>query len=191
MFQAIPVNAAQTSTFTVSATIPDPPATISITVDSVNSSTNVFTEEPAGTTALSFDPMTLNATTLVYLPGVYYVLNFGVTGGAGEPDVSFTYNEGTNPNGSTNGLGHKSSITFAQEAGSKETLLSSHPKTMLINVNPVHVVYTELAAGSYLRAYLGVCTGNSSTDPSGCQPFTNADAAGTYTGSLVATATVN
>jgi hypothetical protein len=61
---------------------------------------------------------------------------------------------------------------------------------MLINVNPTHVAYTELASGAYLRVYLGVCTGGSG-DPSGCQPFTNSDAAGTYTGSLVATATVN
>ena len=190
LFQAGTVWASTITTFSVSATVPAASG-VSITVDSVNSLTNAFTLLPTGTTALSFDPMTYDTTNKIYVPSVYYALNFGVAGGAGEPDVSFTYNEGTNPNGSTNGLGHKSSATFAQEATGGETLLTAHPKTMLINVNPTHVAYTELATGSYLRVYLGVCTGSSSTDPSGCAPFTNSDAAGTYTGSLVATATVN
>ncbi len=180
------------TTFTVSATIPDPPATISITVDSVNSSTNAFTQEPAGTTALSFDPMTFNTTFSIYLPDHYFALNIGVTGGSGEPDTTFTYNEGTNPNGSTKGFGTKSSATFAEETSSGETLLTAHgPKKMLINLNNEHVAYTELATGSYLRVYLGVCTGNTSTDPAGCAPFSNADVAGEYTGSLVVTAVVN
>ncbi len=180
---------ATTTTFTVSATVPAASG-VSISVASVNAVTNVFTLLPAGTTKLSFDPMTFDTKNLVYLAPVYYALNFGVAGGAGEPDVTFTYNEGLNPNGATNGLGNKSSATFAQEAPGGETLLPSHPKTMLINVNPTHVAYTELAAGSYLRVYLGVCTGGAS-DPSGCKPFSNADAAGKYTGSLVATAVVN
>ncbi len=188
LFQAGTVWATVTS-FTVSATVPSASG-VSISVASVNATTNAFTTLPAGTTALSFDPMTFNPTTLVYLPDVYYALNFAVAGGAGEPDVSFQYNEGTNPNGGANGLGHKSSATFVQEATGGETLLPSHPKTMLINVNPTHVAYTELAAGSYLRVYLGVCTGGPN-DPTGCKPFTNSDASGTYTGSLVATAVVN
>src|SRR5476651_692254 len=91
MFQAGAVWAT-TTTFTVSATVPAASG-VSITVASVNASTNAFTTLPAGTTALSFDPMTFNTTTLVYLPSVYYALNFAVAGGAGEPDVTFTYNE--------------------------------------------------------------------------------------------------
>jgi hypothetical protein len=190
---------AANTTFTVSATVPSASG-VSISVDSVNATSNAFTQLPAGSTALSFDPMTFNTTYSVYLPSVYYALNFGVVSGSGEPDVTFTYNEGTNPNAGNssnpNGLGHKASATFAQESssatfGSGETLLPAHPKAMLANVQGTHVAYTELAAGSYLRVYLGICTGNTSTDPSGCQPFTNSDAAGTYTGSLVATATVN
>lgn len=188
LFQAGTVWAAVTS-FTVSASVPSASG-VSITVASVNASTNVFTTLPAGTTSLSFDPMAFNPTTLVYLPSVYYALNFGVSGGSGKPDVSFTYNEGSNPNGgSTNGLGHKSSATFAQETTSGEVLLSAHPKKTLFSLSSEHVAASELATGAYLRVYLGVCTGGSG-DPTGCQPFTNSDAAGAYTGSLVATATV-
>jgi hypothetical protein len=188
-FQAVSVWAAST-TFTVSATVPDPSA-ISMTVSSINSTSNAFTAEPAGTTALSFDPMTFNTTNNIYLPDHYFALDIGVSGGAGEPDVTFTYNEGANPNGATNGMGHKSSATFAEETSSGETLLTAHPKTMLINVSGEHVASTELATGAFLRVYLGVCTGNTGTDPSGCQPFSNADAAGEYTGSLLVTAVVN
>ncbi len=190
LFQAGTVWAATTTTFTLSATVPVSTG-ISITVDSITTPGNVFTQEPAGTTALSFDPMAFDNTNKVYLPGVYYAINFGVAGGSGEPDVTFTYNEGTNPNGSSKGLGTKSSATFAEETTSGEVLLSAHgPKKMLINLSGEHVQYTELAAGSYLRVYLGICTGGSN-DPTGCAPFTNSDASGTYTGSLVTTATIN
>jgi hypothetical protein len=88
-------------------------------------------------------------------------------------------------------LGTKASATFDQESSTGvETALSSNPKTTLANMGTDHVAYTSLATGSYLRVYLGLCTGGSS-DPSGCHPFTNSDAAGSYTGSLVATAVVN
>jgi hypothetical protein len=195
LFHTVPVWA-QSTTFTVSATVPDASG-VSITVDSINSSTNAFTQEPAGTTALSFDPMTYNSTSNIYVPSIYYALNFSTSGGAGSPDVTFTYNEGSNPNsGSTtnpDGLGYKSTATFAKETTSGETLLTAHgPKKRLIDLSGEHVAYTE-TAGGYLRVYLGVWTGSTTTpaDPSNGQPFSNADAAGQYTGSLVATAVVN
>ncbi len=184
---------AQTTTFTTSATVPSA-SSVSVTVDSINSSTNAFTQEPSGFTALSFDPMTFNTTNNVYVPDHYFAVNFSVGGGSGRPDVSFTYNEGANPNSGNssnpNGLGHKSSAAFFQESSSGETALSAHPKKMLINLSSEHVAFTELTQGSFLRVYLGVCTGGTS-DPTGCAPFTNSDASGQYTGSLVATAVVN
>jgi len=195
-FQSVSVWAAPT-TFTVSATVPAATG-ISITVDSVNSTTNVFTQLPAGTTALSFDPMTFNTTNNIYVPDHYFALNFGVTGGAGTPDVTATYNEGSNPNGTTNGLGYKSTATFAKEVvgangSTTETLLTAHgPKKRLIDLNAEHVAYTEVVGG-YPRIYLGVWTGSTTApaDPTNGQPFSNGDAAGTYTGSLVVTAVVN
>lgn len=189
----VPVWAATTTTFTVSATVPDPPATVIITVDSISTSNGAFTAEPSGFTALSFDPMAFNTTNNIYLPDHYFAVNFAVSSGPGQPDVNFSYTEGTNPNGSSNGLGTKSSIAFADETTSGETVLTGpYSKTTLSNLegSGVHVPYTALATNSYLRAYVGVCTGGSS-DPSGCHPFTNADAAGQYTGTLTTTATVD
>jgi hypothetical protein len=185
------------TTFTVSATVPSATG-ISVAVDSVNSTTNVFTLLAAGTTALSFDPMTYNTTNNIYIPSIYYAINFGVTGGAGTPDLTVTYNEGANPNGATNGLGYKATATFAKEVvgtggTTTETLLTDHgPKKRLIDLSGEHVTYTELAGG-YPRIYVGVWTGSTAApaDPVNGQPFSNGDAPGLYTGSLVVTAVVD
>jgi hypothetical protein len=180
--------------FTVSATVPSATG-ISIGVDSVNSTSNVFTALANGTTALNFDPMTFNTTSNIYVPSIYYALNFGVTGGAGTPDVTVTYNEGTNPNGSTNGLGYKATATFAKEVVTGTTTaetITSLGKMRLIDLNGTHEPYTAIAGG-YLRIYLGIWTGSTVTpaDPTNGQPFTTGDASGQYTGSLVVTAVVN
>jgi len=195
MVQAAPVWAAPT-TFTVSATVPSATG-IGVTVSSINSSTNAFTTEAAGTTALSFDPLTFNTTNNIYLPNHYFALDFAVSGGSGSPDVTVSYNEGSNPNGSTNGLGYKSTATFAKEVSNgttnTETFLTAHgPKKRLIDLSGEHVAYTEVTGG-FLRIYLGVWTGSTTApaDPTNGQPFTTADGAGVYTGSLVVTAVVN
>ncbi len=190
----LPVGArAQAATaFTVSATVPLATG-ISIVVDSVNATgTPVFT--PVSGTSLSFDPMTFNTTNHIWLPSIYYVLNVSVSGGGGLPDTTVTYAEGTNPNGSSNGLGYKTTATFDQELGSAETLLSLGKKRLIdLTGSTGHVPYTSLAAGSYLRIYLGVWTGSTTApaDPTNGQPFSNADVAGTYTGTLTVSATIN
>jgi hypothetical protein len=181
---------ATTTTFTVSATIPTATG-IGITVSSVNSTTNAFTKLDDGTTALSFDTMTFNTTNNIYLPDHYFALDFAATGGAGEPDLTFTYTEGANPNGSSNGLGTKSSATFAKEVSNgtttTETLIGS--KQTLGSLSSFHLPFTDFTGG-FARAYIAICTG-ASTDPTGCKPFSNADAPGAYNGSLAATAVVN
>jgi hypothetical protein len=194
--QTLPVWA-QNTTFAVSATVPTASG-VSIGVSNVNSSTNTFTAEPSGTTALSLDPMTFNTTTNTYLPNHYFALDFGVSGGSGAPDVTFTYNEGTNPNGTSNGLGYKTTATFAKEtstgSGTTETFLTGHgPKKRLVDLSGEHVANTEIGTGSFLRVYLGAWTGSTANpaDPANGQPFSNSDAAGQYTGSLVVTAVAN
>jgi hypothetical protein len=185
---------ASTTTFTVSATVPAATG-VSIAVSSVNATTNVFTTLAAGTTALSFDPMTFNTTNSIYLPNHYYALDFGTTGGAGTADVTVTYNEGSNPNGASNGLGFKATATFAKEVvgtggATTETLLTAHgPKKRLIDLNAEHVASSEVKPG-FPRIYLGVWTGTTvaPADPTNGQPFSNGDAPGVYTGSLVVTA---
>jgi len=181
--------------FTVSATVPTANS-ISILVDQVNATgTPVFT--PVSGTALSFDAgggMTFNATNNIYLPSVYYALNIATAGGGGLPDTTLTYTEGVNPNGATNGLGYKATVTFAQELGSVETITALGKKRLIDLTGTVgHEPYTALASGSYLRVYLGVWTGSTTApaDPSNGQPFSNADAPGLYSGSLLVTAVVN
>ncbi len=195
LFQAVPVWATPV-TFTVSATVPAATG-VSIGVSSVHATTNAFSALLAGITDLSFDPMTFNTTTNIYTSNVLYALNFLVFGGGGAPDVTITYQEGSNPNGSTNGLGFKSTATFAKEVVGRgvitETLLTAHgPKKRLIDLNGEHVARTELT-GAFLRIYLGLWTGSTTApaDPSNGQPFSNKDAPGRYTGSLVFTIVVN
>jgi len=182
------------TTFTVSATVPAASG-ISIGVQSVNVASGTFTSLAAGTTALNFDPMTLNTTNNIYVPSIYYALNFSATGGAGTPDVTLTYNEGTNPNGTSNGLGYKATATFAKEVvsgGTTTETITSLGKMRLIDLNGTHEPYTAISPG-YLRVYLGVWTGSTTApaDPVNGQPFSPSDAAGQYTGSLVVTAVVN
>ena len=184
--------------FQVSATVPLATG-ISIVVDSVNSTgTPVFT--PVTGTALSFDAgagMTLNSTYNILMPAVYYALNISASGGAGLPDTTLTYAEGTNPNSGSStlgGLGTKATATFAQELGSAETITALGKKRLIDLTGTVgHEPYTALATGSYLRVYVGIWTGSTTApaDPSNGQPFTYGDAPGTYTGTLTVTAVVN
>ena len=185
---------AQTA-YQVSATVPTATG-ISMVVDSVNTTGSpVFT--PVSGTALIFDPMTFNSTNNIYLPSVYYAINISASGGGGLPDTTVTYTEGTNPNGSSTtqgGLGTKTTATFAQEQGSTETITALGKKRLIDLTGSVgHEPYTSLASGSYLRVYVGVWTGSTAApaDPSNGQPFSNADASGTYTGTLTVTAVVN
>jgi len=184
--------------FQVSATVPLATG-ISIVVDSVNSTgTPVFT--PVTGTALSFDAgagMQLNSTYNILMPSVYYALNIASSGGAGLPDTTLTYAEGTNPNSGSatlGGLGTKTTATFAQELGSVETITALGKKRLIDLTGSVgHEPYTALATGSYLRVYVGVWTGSTTApaDPGNGQPFTYGDAPGTYTGTLTVTAVVN
>ena len=184
--------------FQVSATVPLATG-ISIVVDSVNSTgTPVFT--PVAGTALSFDAgagMTLNTTYNILMPAVYYALNIAASGGAGLPDTTVTYTEGTNPNSGSatlGGLGTKSTATFAQELGSVETITALGKKRLIDLTGTVgHEPYTALSHGSYLRVYVGIWTGSTTVpvDPVNGQPFTYGDAPGTYTGTLTVSATVN
>jgi len=184
--------------YQVSATVPAATG-INIVVDSINATgTVVFT--PVSGTALSFDAgsgMTFNVADNIYLPSVYYALNISTTGGGGLPDTTLTYADSANPNSGSStqfGLGTKTTATFDQELGSTETLLSLGKKRLIDLTGSVgHVPYTSLAAGSYLRVYVGVWTGSTTApaDPVNGQPFSNADAPGQYTGTLTVTAVVN
>ena len=182
--------------FTVSATIPSATG-VSLVVDSVNATgTPVFTQ--VNGTALSFDAgggMVFNSTYGIYFPSVYYALNIAATGGGlAVPDTTLTYTEGNNPNGTTNGLGYKTTVTFIDQIGPSDGLILTGKKRLIDLTGSVgHIPASSLFLNSYLRIYLGVWTGSTTApaDPVNGQPFSNADAPGQYTGTLTVSATVN
>jgi len=179
-------------TFTVSANIPSATG-LTITASRVASSTNAFTVVSG--TALSFDPMTL--TNGIYLPGHFFAIDVGTTGGAGSPAVTVTYTEGANPNNPRNGLGTKATATFIKVQGvtgnQTETGLVSHgPKKMLKNINSETITSAELTGG-FLRIYVGIVTkdqGATFPDPAGSETFSNTDTPGNYDGTIFISATV-
>ena len=184
---------ADTRTFTVSATVP-PPTGVSITAFNVNSATGAWTAVPG--TALSFDPMTFDATNQIYMPNHYFAVNAGPIAGAGSTDVTITYTEGANPNnfsgGSGHGLGWKSTAAFARVSGTTETPLASHgPIKLLKDLNGEHITPAELGTGTF-RMYLGIeLNPLAAGQPAGAEVFSAADRTGAYSGSLVVTATVS
>jgi hypothetical protein len=190
----IPTGMAATGsqTYTVSATVPAA-TSVSINASKVNSTTNVFT--PVTGTALSFDPLRFDTTNQIFMPEHYFAISAGPANGGGNTDVTVSYAEGSNPNavagGSGHGLGWKTSATFVKVEGATETPLSSHgPKKLLKSLSSERITSTELGSGVF-RMYVGVVTNPTAPgEPAGAEVISGADKTGSYTGSLVVSATV-
>ncbi|MBF0485667.1 MAG: hypothetical protein HQL16_04030 [Candidatus Omnitrophica bacterium] len=183
--------ASLTKNFAVSATIPLT-SSISINASSINSTTKAWTAVTG--TALSFDPMTFNTTNGIFLPDHFFAIDAASSGTTGAPTVTMTYVEGTNPNGTGHGLGWKTSASFWKVTGSgtatTETGLTLGRK-MLKDLAGTTVAPTDITGG-WLRMYVGINTGDSTAVPpftTDMEVFSNADKAGTYTGTLSVTAT--
>ena len=180
------------TTLTVSAAIPAATG-LQLTVTPINGTTGVAGTPSATATTIPFGTLIYNAANGIYLPQNYFSVAVGATGGAGTPIVAVTYAEGTNPNGGTNnGLGVKTTATFvtANPSTNVETV-SSLGKKRLIDLTGTAGELSTIPAGQYEKIYVGVWTGNPTAtpvDPTNGQPFTNADAPGTYTGTLTFTA---
>ena len=175
-----------TKTFTVSASVPAATGIV-INASKVDSTSNQFTLLTG--TALSFNPMTFNSVNSIYLPGHYFAIDVGSAGGAGIPDVTVTYTEGTNPNNPGHGLGWKTTATFVKVVGTTETQLASHgPKKLLKDLSNEQIGFIEVVGG-FLRIYVGIIPGGTNV-PAGGEPFTNSDNPGTYEGTLFISATV-
>jgi len=183
---------ADTKTFTVSATIP---AATSVGINAFRYNASDNSRAAVSGNALSFDPMTFNAGTNVFLPDHYFAIEVAPVSGSGNTDVTLSYTEGANPNSPNHGLGWRAVATFFKvTGGSVETQLSAHgPKKMLKDLAGEHITPAELSGG-FLRAYVGIVTKDPAAvipDPAASEVFTNATPAGSYDGSLVVTATVS
>jgi hypothetical protein len=177
-----------TQTLTVSASIPTPTSLV-LTVTPINASTNVAGTPSTTATTIPFGTLVFNSSLNIYLPTNYFSVGLG-TNGAGTPTVDVTYTEGSNPNGTSNGLGTKTMATFvtANTTTGAETV-ASIGKQILSNLTGNNGLLSSIPTGSYEKVYVGICTGNPTTDATNCKPFTTTDAGGTYTGTLTFTAT--
>ena len=173
-------------TFTVSASIPTASG-IAITAYKVNPTTNAFTLEPG--LALNFNPLAFDSVNKIYTAAHIFAIDVAASGGAGTPTTTLTYTEGANPNGVGHGLGWKSEAAFVKVVGATESPMGTHPKSLLKDVSGDQVLASEVSGG-FLRVYLGLVSGNPASTPAGGEPFTNADQAGTYDGTLLVSATV-
>ena len=181
-------------TFLVSATVPAA-TSVSISAFSVSGTPPVFTAVTG--TSLSFNPLTFEPTNKIYLPNHFFAIDVAPVGGAGNPNVSFTYTEGSNPNSPGHGLGFKWTATFVKVTGPTnspvETGIAAHgPKKLLKDLAGETINKTEITGG-FLRIYLGVVTLDPNAtfkDPTGAEVFSNADAPGPYDGSLLISATL-
>jgi hypothetical protein len=129
----------------------------------------------------------------------YYAVNIGTTGGAGTPVVNVSYTEGTGtacPNiaanlSSTLGcLGTKTTATFdvvnpSVTPNTDTAVVGPVPLISLASGTSGELSANQIPAGDFERVYVGVWTGPT---PAAGKPFTNADAPGTYSGTLTFTA---
>ena len=171
--------------FTVSATVPGATG-VTINASSVTNSGGVFSSVTG--TALNFGTLTFNTINGIWLPGNYFAIDIGSSGGAGVPTTTVSYTEGANPNSPGHGLGYKSAATFVKIVGTTETQLASHKKVLKNLTNEI-VAPSEITGG-FLRIYLGIVTGDPASTPADGEPFTNNDRPGTYDGTLLISATV-
>ena len=157
---------------------------------------------PSTTALLDFGPMTFDATNNVWIPTNYYIIGVKSANGAGSVDATITYTEGENPNGASGkGLGWHAFATFnkfvpgpfmagAPEQGVQLELTAHGPRKLLKDLTNEHITSDELGVGTTLVVYLNLATGLI-PQPSGTVLFTNADAPGTYSGTITFTATVS
>jgi len=187
---------AQTN-YTVSAAVPLAGGT-NIAVEQVmgtGSSSSDYSSVSGGT--ITYQPLTWDAANHVYQGANYFT--FDVTAnGSGSVATTVKWTEGTQPANAINKLGTNSSVKFA-----KETFVSSSSTTesaisgpfVLSNATNTAITSGQVSGG-WLRVYMGLCTGNTSSangavDPAGCKTFGANDPHGSYTGTLSFTSTVS
>jgi len=171
--------------YNLSAEIPD------ATGVSITASRIVGTTWTPASTSLTYD-MNYDTTNEVWLATEYYAVDVAPTGGTGNPQTTVTFLQGYNPNGGTaHGLGVKGAANFVSVTGptgsQTETALPAHPKEIFSTVN--ETINPSELNGGFLRMYFGINTGDASTPTNG-EVFTNADAPGSYEGTMTVSATL-
>ena len=136
----------------------------------------------------------------IWLPNFYFVIDIGVTDGAGSTDITLTYEEGDAPSGQPDDktLGYKTTAEFFSITGGPapedqtttpiDTAVGS--KALLFDlIGGVNITPTMLDGG-FSRTSIGIYAGDdAATLPDG-SPFTNSDRPGGYAGTLLVSATL-
>jgi hypothetical protein len=195
---------AQTA-ITLSASIPAATG-LTLTVNTIPASTGVFPASGAVVNpgAISFGNLVYDTAGTppanIWLGSNYYAIDVTASSGAGVPVVNVTYSEGTGtqcPNiaagtSSTLGcLGTKTTAAFdTVTTASGSDKLSPLGVKRLIDLVPGGTVgempAADIPTGGWERVYVAIFAGGST--PATSKPFTNADAPGTYSGTLTFTA---
>lgn len=183
------------TTFTVRAVVPTA-TSVNITASTVPAAGGTFT--PVSGTTLAFGTMYFDnviPSGETVAPNIWRAPNYFAidvaNAGAGSPNVTLVYAEGSKPATQVHGLGWKTIADFKKVtgAGTKTTdaTIAGHSAKALKDVTSEHILPTDLIGG-WLRVYVGIADG--ATGAPG-EPFTNADQPGTYTGTLTVSATVS
>ena len=200
-----PAMAATTSTgtFDISATIPSASQVVFV-VSEVQANPITFFPKGQGSQPLNFT-MQYDSTNGIWLPQRFFAIDLSPRDSSNQPapanyqSIQFQYNPGLNPNAPNPGLETKGTVTAVRVEGPT----GSQTETKLfgstlggVNSNANNPLDNNDAIGGFIRVYVGIATGNQTAtpgnpaDPAGAEPFTNGDAPGTYTGTLIITATL-
>lgn len=181
-----------TEDFVVSATVPAASG-INIVATEVSLPGNTFGSQ---VTAMDFDPLSFDTANGIWIPNHYFAVDVGATGGAGTPNITVSYGNESNPVGQVKGLGFKSTATFVKITGPEgaqvEEALAAHgPEKLLKDLIGGEDITAAEIDGGFFRVYVGIYTGDDATlNGLGGEPFTNADVAGDYSGTLTISATI-
>ena len=190
---------ADAATFLMSATMPSLTG-VSYTVSWIDGSVTPNKWTVLTGTTLNFGTLYLKTNTdgsQIYKSDMYFAIDVAGTGGVGVPtSTQVSYVEGST---GTTKLGARANVSFASvayvaatataAATSKDNAMTAHAKKALSALTTTETIAKADitgAGGTWLRIYLGLNDGATT----GMLPFTAADAAGTYTGTLTVTSTL-
>lgn len=138
---------------------------------------------------LVWTPGTTSAPVNLWLGSKYFAVDISNVN-AGSPNVTISYVDKDKPSASNKYLGvkvvatvNKAVYNAATPSKPNETLIWSKPLAALTTSSNIP---SATLAGGWCRVYLGVYTGSPAV--TGAEGFTNADAPGTYTGTVTITA---
>ncbi len=174
-------------TYTLTAVVPAATG-VNMTVNRVTLATDAWSAVTG--TALGFSSLVFDNTLKIWKAPDYFAIDVA-NSGAGSPNVTVTYAEGSKPGTQTKGLGYKATATFKKVVYVSATVkptesdITGHTAKALKDVVNENVTSAQ-TAGGWLRLYVGLSTGEVGKPG---EPFTNADQPGVYTGTVTVTAT--